>query len=60
MIISRQAALKLLKDGKACDPAIVYHSFTNWVAITRLDVKRFDHFQATEKDMAQYSEMEVA
>ena len=54
-IVSRQHAQALIRAGKAREDALVRpdpSSDIRYVAITRLDVQRIDHYQASAADIA--------
>lgn len=45
MIISKRYALKLVKNGKACNKGIVKHNGDDYVVLDRYDNLRTDHYK---------------
>lgn len=44
MYITKTYAKRLIKAGKAAETCAVFHNGCTWMAITRFDLQRVDHY----------------
>ena len=55
MYITKTYAQRLIKSGKAKKDGLVYHNGSTWMAITRFDLQRIDHYLVGQGDLRRLS-----